>query len=80
MPRFYFQSYMGDDIVTDHEGEEFPDVAVARKKALICVREILAEAIKSGKDKIPDRLVIIDGDGRGLDSVSFQEALPTSLK
>src|SRR6266481_9922763 len=61
-----------------HRGR-FPGVAryivfsngafAARQEAVLAAREILAEAIRSGRPKIPDAFVIADEAGRALDTI-----------
>ena len=72
MKQFYFHFRMtGDEIVIDEEGSRLDDYPRARLEAEHCVRELLANAIKSPNVKIPDALVIADEKGIELGSVSF---------
>ena len=47
---------------------------------MLAAREILAEAIRSGRPKIPDAFVIADEAGRALDTILLAAVLPESLK
>jgi hypothetical protein len=43
-------------------------------------RELLAEAIKNGKQKVPDAFVIVDEAGQALETLLLSSLLPRSLK
>jgi hypothetical protein len=43
-------------------------------------REILADAIRSGKNKIPEAFVITDDQGHAIETVPFAIVLPEPLK
>jgi hypothetical protein len=79
MARFYFHTRRGDEIAKDCEGSKLPDLAAARKEALATAREIVADAVKSGKDRTPDTLLIADANGREVMTVAFKDALPRNL-
>jgi hypothetical protein len=49
-------------------------------KAIISARELLANAIRSGRPLRADAFVIADEHGRELTFVPFLEALPERLK
>jgi hypothetical protein len=80
MGRFYFHLQARDEIVQDDEGSDFPDLSAARREAVLSARELLAEAIRSGNQKVPDAFVIVDEDGRTLDTVLLAAVLPEQLK
>jgi hypothetical protein len=80
MGRFYFHLRSGDQIIADQEGSDLPDVTAARLEALAAARYILADAIRSGTENIPDAFVIADSEGLELDTVKFALVLPKSLK
>jgi Domain of unknown function (DUF6894) len=80
MGRFYFHLRAGDELISDDEGLDLPNLSAARREALLCARELLAEAIRSGKHTVPDVLVIADEEGRALDTVPFGAVLPDQLK
>jgi uncharacterized protein DUF6894 len=80
MSRFYFHIRFGDQIVIDHEGSDLPDPAAAREEALVSARQILADAIRSGNETIPEAFVIADSEGHELETVRFAAALPKRLK
>jgi hypothetical protein len=49
MGRFYFHVRAGDELTPDDEGMDLPDLSAAKREALLGARELLAEAIESGK-------------------------------
>jgi hypothetical protein len=79
MARFFFHTRRGDEIAKDDEGFELPNLAAARKEALATAREIVADAVKFGKDRTPDSVLIADADGREVMTVSLKDALPRNL-
>jgi hypothetical protein len=80
MARFYFHLRAGDRLIPDDEGTDLPDFPAAQREAQLGARELLAEAIKSGKQKVPDAFVIADEAGRALDTILLAAVLPESLK
>jgi hypothetical protein len=80
MARFYFHLQAGDQIVPDEEGADLPDFSAAQREALLAARELLSEAIKSGKPEVPEAFVIADEAGRPLGIVPLAAALPAPLK
>jgi hypothetical protein len=81
MQRFYFHLQAGDQIVQDDEGEDLPDLSAAQGEAIRAARELLAEAIKSGRPEVvPEAFVIADEAGRALALVPFAAVLPRPLK
>jgi hypothetical protein len=80
MARFFFHVRTGDQLAHDPEGSDLPDVAEARREALLAARELLAEAIKAGKQRMPDAFVIADEAGQAVDTVPVAVALPKRLR
>ena len=80
MGRFYFHLRVGDVLTPDDEGIDLPDFSAAQREAILSARELLAEAIKSGKQQVPDAFVIADESGQALDTVPLAAVLPQSLK
>jgi len=60
MGRFYFHLQADDQIVPDDEGVDLPDLSAAEHEAILAARELLAEAIKSGRPEVPEAFVIAD--------------------
>jgi hypothetical protein len=80
MSRYYFHLRLVDDrIIADQDGSDLPDAATARREALAAARQMLADAIKSGSENIPEALVITDSEGRELETVPIAPVLPKRL-
>jgi hypothetical protein len=75
MGRFYFHLRQGDELIPDEEGQDLPDVSEALHEALMAARELLAEAIKAGKDRVPDEVVIADESGH-VETIPLALVLP----
>ena len=75
MARYYFHFKAGADLIKDLEGSEHASVDDARVQALKTARELLADAIKSGKSLEADAIVIADEQGQ-LIFVPMADALP----
>jgi hypothetical protein len=80
MGNFYFHLRYGDELVTDTEGANLPDIAAARQEALESAREILADAIRSGRQNIPEAVVVADESGLIIDSLRLAAVLPRLLR
>ena len=80
MGRFYFHLSDGEEITLDEEGTELPDLSAAEGEAVQAARELLAEAIKSGRAEVPEAFVIADEEGREIDTVPLTAVLPEDLK
>ena len=80
MKQFFFHLRRGDDTLLDLEGSALADYSSARREAEQSVRELLANAIKSPYDKIPDTLVIADEEGIELGTVSFGAVLLDAMR
>jgi hypothetical protein len=52
MGRFCFHLRAGDKLTPDDEGIDLPNFTAARREAVLSARELLAEAIRSGKRKV----------------------------
>jgi hypothetical protein len=79
MGRFYFHLRTGDEVTPDDEGIDLPDYSAAQREALLAAREVLAEAIKTGKLEVPDAFVIADETGQELGTVPLATVLPKRL-
>jgi len=80
MGRFYFHLRAGDQIVPDDEGVDLPNLSAAQREAILAARELLAEAIKSGRPEVPEAFVIADEAGRPLGIVPLAAVLPKPLR
>jgi tRNA1(Val) A37 N6-methylase TrmN6 len=76
---FYFHLRTGDQLILDEEGQNLPDLFAARREAEKSARELLAEAIKGGKEKVADSFVIVDEQGQ-MDTFLIATVLPKSCK
>ena len=63
MGRFYLHIKNGDEEFPDEEGIDLPSIDAARREALQSARELLCNAIKTGKPTLPEALVIADENG-----------------
>ncbi len=80
MGQFYFHIRTVDELLTDDEGQNLPDLSAARREAQLAARELLAEAIKAGKEEVPEAFVIADEAGLALEAVPLATVLPKALK
>jgi hypothetical protein len=80
MARYYFHVRRGDYLAHDPEGSDLADLAEARREALLAARELLANAIKAGKEDVPDAFVIADEAGRAIETVPLAAVLPKPFK
>jgi hypothetical protein len=80
MPRYYFHIRNADDIALDDEGTNCADLNVARRQAFASARELLANAIKEGKEPVAESVVIADADGHELLNVPLEHALPRRFR
>jgi hypothetical protein len=80
MARFYFHLQGGGELLHDPEGADLPDLNAARHEAWLSARELLSEAIKYGRETVPEAFVIADEAGRKLDVVPLALVLPKPLK
>jgi hypothetical protein len=75
--RYYFHI---DELNTDEEGTELPDLAAARREVVCAARELLAASIKRGHEDVVLRFLITDAAGNILDIVNTIDVLPKSLR
>ena len=79
MGRFYFHLRSGEEVIADHDGADFPDLPAARREAVLSARQILSDAIMSGREDVPELFVIADGLGHTLDTLPLAVVLPRRL-
>jgi hypothetical protein len=80
MGRFYFHIRDGDQLIPDEEGQDLPDTSEALREARLAARQLLAEAIKSGRERVPDAFVIADEAGRAIETVPLAAVLPKPFR
>ena len=74
MPRYFFHVY--DDIVAqDEEGQELPNPAAARLKALQGARELIAEQVKHGHFVLSHWIDVVDEQGEAVLTLAFRDAV-----
>jgi hypothetical protein len=64
MARYYFHLRQADELITDEEGQELPSPEKARAMAVDGARELVASAIRNGRDLLVDAIVIEDDTGQ----------------
>jgi len=79
MPRFFLHIDDGTQRIEDEEGSELLDLAAAREEARGAARQLWAAAILAGQDIEAHRFIIADYDGRVIETVDMDEALPKRL-
>jgi hypothetical protein len=77
VPRYFLHI---DELDTDPEGSELPDLEAARREAILAAREMLAEWIISGAEDVPTRIIIADEAGNVLSVVQIRDVVPRALR
>lgn len=80
MTRYFFNLRKDVDVVSDVEGDEFPDIDTARMSAINAVREMAAARIKAGQIVADEYMDVSDETGTLLFSVSFHDVVQNHLK
>jgi hypothetical protein len=80
MGLFYFHIRTRGQLLVDQEGTCLPDSGAARQEALMAARHIVADAIRSGNEDIPEAFVISDSEGGEIETLPFAQVLPSRLK
>lgn len=75
MPRFYFHLHNQIGEVPDEEGEDLPDLAAARARAIENIRSIMAGEIAEGRLDLRGSIDIADSGGAVVATVRFPEAV-----
>ncbi len=74
MPRFFFN--LRDDVcITDSEGKELADLAMARELAVRHARGMMSEDVKDGRLVLKDEIEVLDDAGGQLMWLSFRDAI-----
>ena len=79
MPRFFLHLDDGAQRIEDEEGSELLDLAAARDEALGAARQLWAAAILAERDIGAGCFLIAVDDGRVVDTVDMDKALPSGL-
>ena len=64
------------DVLEDEEGSELPSLAVAKKQAILALRELVGDAIKRGGELQIEAIVVADQQGTHVAAVPLVAALP----
>jgi hypothetical protein len=78
MPRYFFHLRNQHETI-DEEGCDFADEEAARREGLASARELLADAIRLGRNFPPEQIVIADASGHEVATISLKDVLPTYL-
>ena len=73
--RYFIHVQNGDGLVPDEQGQEFPNVDLARKHALRAAADIIADEIKGGCQVVQLTLHIHDEEDRQLVSLPVTAAV-----
>jgi hypothetical protein len=76
MAKFYLHRRAGGELILDEEGAEFADYTAALHEVTLAAREILADAIRSGRPYVAESFVIANGLGQELGSLPLATLLP----
>ena len=74
MPLFYLHVYNQIGLARDEEGEDLPDIDLARKKAIDGIRSILSDEAHQGVLDLRGKVEIANDRGEVLDVVPFSDA------
>jgi hypothetical protein len=77
VPRYFLHI---DELDTDPEGSELPDLEAAHREAILAAREMLAERIISGAEDVPTRIIIADEAGNVLSVFQIRDVVPRALR
>jgi hypothetical protein len=77
--RYYFHFKNGDSLEKDDVGADLPHLSAAVREAELAAREVLADAIRGRRPKVPEAVVIMDDSGAELYSLPFAAVLPDPL-
>jgi hypothetical protein len=81
MIQYYFHlSTKADELIKDEEGSDFADLNAAREEAFMAARELIADAVQTGRELTTDSIIIEDADGHELDRVRLLAVLPRSIR
>jgi hypothetical protein len=79
MAMYYFHTRRGDTVYHDPEGSDLPDINTAKEEALASARELLAEAIKTAQDDVPDCFILADENDQELATIPLRDVVPKKL-
>ena len=79
MGRLYLHVYNGMGFVRDEEGEEFPSLEAARRRAIEGIRSIISDEAKHGSIDLRGRIEITEATGEARIVLPFREAFELHL-
>jgi hypothetical protein len=71
VPRYFFHTRDGDQLVADESGLELRDAEAAREEALRAAGDMVHDASIAGRDVSSQRLEVVDETGAPVLSVAF---------
>jgi hypothetical protein len=80
MRQYFLDIKAAEYLIKDEEGSELPSLEAARGKALQIARELLAAAIKAGRESDVEAVIVTDDQGRELDQVHLAAVIPQNLR
>ena len=80
MPRYFLHLHNRIGIVADEEGMELPDLAAARRQAVLSIRSVLGEEIRQGRVDLRGRVEIADESGQVQATIHYREAVELLLE
>jgi Domain of unknown function (DUF6894) len=80
MMMFYFDLQTDGAVSKDTEGTDLPDLDAARREATKAAREMAAAAVASGNEAPVDNILITDGQGGVLATISLADMIPRKLR
>ncbi len=80
MTRYFLHLVDNHEVICDPEGSDLSSIAVAREQALLSAREILAEAIKLGAQRVPRFVVAVSEGGDEVAVIDVKEIVPLCVK
>ncbi|WP_426435575.1 DUF6894 family protein [Bradyrhizobium genosp. P] len=80
MPLYFFHLQFGNELSITEDAIELSNLSEAEHEAEGGMRDLLIEAIRFGKERLPDAFIIADGSGKSLLRVSLSSILPEPLK
>jgi hypothetical protein len=80
MPTYFLKFRTGNVIEDDGDGLELSDIEAARREALLTAREIVADAVQTGRDNHPDEIQIFDQGNNWLSTVRLVDVVPRRLR
>jgi hypothetical protein len=76
MPMFHLHIRAGSEVVRYGSGTDYPNLARTHAVAIELARELVAGAVRSGRDVSADAFVISDDEGKELVVVPFTGSWP----